>query len=210
MQVASRIIIVWGILDQFPAVAVQSLAYSTMLVAWSVTEMIRYSYFVLNLAYGRVPPALVWLRYNTFFALYPLGISSEWWLVRCAIEPARRTYGIGAEYLLRAALLIYVPGPSAWLVQWVVVNGSLTSSHRELCLVYTHDGPAKENHARKAFSKGSITNGSILLITGLYGSILPARSSQQCFSHETIRAAVFSPVEPGVHYLIAARQGTLG
>jgi very-long-chain (3R)-3-hydroxyacyl-CoA dehydratase len=107
MQVASRLLLVWGVVDVFPELAV-SPVYSSMLVAWSVTEVIRYSYFTLSLS-GLLPGFLNWLRYNTFFVLYPLGISSECWLIYKAMVPAGR---IGQEWVwaLWAILGIYVPG----------------------------------------------------------------------------------------------------
>ncbi|KAI9749412.1 MAG: hypothetical protein M4579_006878 [Chaenotheca gracillima] len=75
IQVASRFLLVWGIVDQFPQETSRSLAYSTMLLAWSFTEVVRYGYFV-GVLRGGVPNFLPWLRYNTFYVLYPLGISS--------------------------------------------------------------------------------------------------------------------------------------
>jgi len=107
MQVASRFLLVWGVVDNFPSLA-KSTAYSTMLIAWSVTEVIRYSFFVLTLS-GYSPGFIGWLRYNTFFVLYPLGISSECVLVYKAIEPARKR---GQEYAwaLQLVLLVYIPG----------------------------------------------------------------------------------------------------
>ena len=110
MQVASRFLLVWGIVYFFPVVAQSSLAYSTMLIAWSTTEVIRYSYFAVNLAYGSLPKFLVWLRYNTFFVLYPLGISSECWLVWLSTQPARVKYGDVAGWGLSGVLAVYVPG----------------------------------------------------------------------------------------------------
>jgi very-long-chain (3R)-3-hydroxyacyl-CoA dehydratase len=86
MQVFSRYAIVWGITDLFPQLGA-SPAYSSMLVAWSTTEVIRYSYFALTLS-GWQPKALHWLRYHAFFVLYPLGISSEAWLIWRAVGPA--------------------------------------------------------------------------------------------------------------------------
>ena len=59
LQVASRVVLIWGIVENFPVE--RELAYSTMLFAWSVTEVVRYSYFVLSLT-GQVPPFLIWLR----------------------------------------------------------------------------------------------------------------------------------------------------
>ncbi|KAI9894320.1 MAG: hypothetical protein M1814_003076 [Vezdaea aestivalis] len=108
MQVASRLLLVWGIVDQFPHSTSRNPAYASMLVAWSLTEVVRYTYFALNLR-GWVPPIISWLRYNMFFVLYPLGMGSEVWLVTKALGPAgkRRTE---LEWALRAILLIYVPG----------------------------------------------------------------------------------------------------
>jgi very-long-chain (3R)-3-hydroxyacyl-CoA dehydratase len=107
MQVASRILLVWGIVAPFPFLA-KSPAYSSMLMAWSVTEVIRYSFFTLSLG-GLLPGFLSWLRYNTFYVLYPLGISSECWLIYKAVEPAKK---LRQEYvwLLQLVLFIYVPG----------------------------------------------------------------------------------------------------
>jgi very-long-chain (3R)-3-hydroxyacyl-CoA dehydratase len=107
MQVASRLLLVWPVVNVFPSLAT-SPAYSSMLVAWSVTEVIRYSYFVLSLS-GYQPAFITWLRYNTFYVLYPLGISSECWIVYSAIEPARRLRPEFA-WALQAILLIYIPG----------------------------------------------------------------------------------------------------
>lgn len=109
MQVASRLLIVWGIAYPFPQSTAHSPAFAGMLIAWSVTEVIRYSYFVFLLGSGRIPSFLSWLRYNTFYVLYPLGISCECWLVYSAIEPAGNLNPLIA-YGLWAVLAIYVPG----------------------------------------------------------------------------------------------------
>jgi very-long-chain (3R)-3-hydroxyacyl-CoA dehydratase len=107
LQVASRILLVWPVTNTFPHLA-KSAAYSSMLIAWSVTEVIRYSYFTLSLS-GFTPKFMTWLRYNAFYVLYPLGISSECWLIYKAIEPAK---SVRQEYawLLQATLGVYVPG----------------------------------------------------------------------------------------------------
>jgi very-long-chain (3R)-3-hydroxyacyl-CoA dehydratase len=107
MQVASRYLLMWGVVNNFPGLA-KSAAYSSMLVAWSVTEVIRYSYFVLSLS-GYQPAFVTWLRYNAFYVLYPLGISSECWLIYNAIAPAK---ALRQEYawFLQLMLLIYIPG----------------------------------------------------------------------------------------------------
>lgn len=107
MQVSSRFLLVWCIVDVFPYLA-QSPFYSSMLFAWSVTEIIRYSFFALTLS-GFQPRALTWLRYNTFFVLYPIGIFSECTLIWLATEPAAEL-GDLYKWALYAILGIYVPG----------------------------------------------------------------------------------------------------
>jgi very-long-chain (3R)-3-hydroxyacyl-CoA dehydratase len=63
MQVASRFLLVWGIAYNFPQTTQYSPAYSFMLVAWSVTEVVRYSYFVFVISGVGVPRLWTWLRY---------------------------------------------------------------------------------------------------------------------------------------------------
>ena len=123
IQVASRLLLVWGILGAFPEVVVTTnvfgraaageyggpVAFAGILVAWGVTECIRYGYFVWKEGIDRVPPWLTWLRYNTFFVLYPLGISSECWLIYLALKPAQKS-APAYNMFLKAVLLTYVPG----------------------------------------------------------------------------------------------------
>lgn len=106
MQVSSRILLVWGVVNNFPEHTSSSPFYSSMLLAWSVTEIIRYSYFVMNLRGGAVPGLLTWLRYNTFYVLYPVGIVSEMRLIFGASEGA----GKGLQWGFLGVLLAYVPG----------------------------------------------------------------------------------------------------
>lgn len=111
MQVSSRFLLVHLIASPyaFPSTSRPSPAYSTMLLAWSVTEVIRYSYFVFNLSGVGVPRLWTWLRYNTFLVLYPLGVASECWLVWKASEPAGKIDEM-YKFALWAILGIYVPG----------------------------------------------------------------------------------------------------
>ncbi|KIW64518.1 hypothetical protein PV04_09446 [Phialophora macrospora] len=124
MQVASRILVVWVVLDMFPQIvsATNSLgrsvrgstfgpvAFAGILTAWGTTEVIRYGFFVWKAAISeRVPAALTWLRYNTFFVLYPIGISSECILMFLALGPAKQQ-GKLVDLLLKLVLVIYVPG----------------------------------------------------------------------------------------------------
>jgi very-long-chain (3R)-3-hydroxyacyl-CoA dehydratase len=125
MQVASRILLVWGVLDRYPDLVSTTnkwgrvsvgmtgtdYAFTGMILAWSVTEVIRYGYFVYTLGISpRVPGWLIWLRYNTFFVLYPVGISSECALIWLAMTPAHENKEGTMEMFYRLVLAIYVPG----------------------------------------------------------------------------------------------------
>lgn len=107
MQVFSRLLLVWPVVNTWPFLALSPF-YSSMLVAWSVTEVVRYSYFALSLT-GALPSFLTWLRYSMFYILYPMGITSECMLVYAATGPAAERSSF-ASWALYAILAIYVPG----------------------------------------------------------------------------------------------------
>lgn len=113
LQVASRLLLVWAVVDRFPPVTTSTPFYSSMLLAWSTTEVVRYSYFVLNLR-GSVPSFVTWLRYNMFYVLYPIGITSEAVLVWKASEEAGEPW----KWVGWGILGLYVPGrsfpPRSW------------------------------------------------------------------------------------------------
>ena len=122
LQVASRITVVWSVVDLFaPGLGLgarsgaenNQIAYTGMLGAWTVTEIVRYSYFVAFLGNGgnvnKVPSFLTWARYNLFFVLYPVGIACEVWMVYHSL-PMAETLHTYYAWFLRGALLVYVPG----------------------------------------------------------------------------------------------------
>ncbi|CAO1412715.1 unnamed protein product [Diamesa serratosioi] len=75
LQVFSRVMVVCGVVMATPTGKV-SPGLPLALLAWSVTEIIRYGYYAFNLV-GSVPYVLVWLRYTTFIILYPIGVTGE-------------------------------------------------------------------------------------------------------------------------------------
>ena len=124
MQVASRLLVVWGVLNRYPQIVVEynvmnrpkagenggPYPFAGILLAWGVTEVIRYGYFVYREGISsQIPSWLTWLRYNTFFVLYPIGITSECWLIWLAMKPAHKE-GKGMDLLFKAVLFVYVPG----------------------------------------------------------------------------------------------------
>ncbi|KAJ5353766.1 hypothetical protein N7541_006330 [Penicillium brevicompactum] len=116
MQVASRLLLVWGIMAQFGGQIVGArstqlgdYAYLGCVAAWGITEVIRYGFFAITLSGNSVPSWWTWLRYNTFYILYPIGITSECTLIVQALGPAGDLNPL-FQYALVAILVIYVPG----------------------------------------------------------------------------------------------------
>ncbi|KAJ5776089.1 uncharacterized protein N7511_001100 [Penicillium nucicola] len=116
MQVASRLLLVWGIMAQFGGDIVGAkttqlgdYAYLGCVAAWGITEIIRYGFFAITLSGNSVPSWWTWLRYNTFYVLYPIGISSECTLIIKALGPAGSINPL-FRFGLIAILAIYIPG----------------------------------------------------------------------------------------------------
>ena len=80
-----------------------------MVFSWSFTEVLRYVYYALNLL-GSEPYALLWVRYTTFYALYPTGASSEAFLIFSTLPSALPTDTWGLhEYFRLAMFCIWWP-----------------------------------------------------------------------------------------------------
>ncbi|CAI9769085.1 unnamed protein product [Fraxinus pennsylvanica] len=120
-QISSRLYVAWGILWSFPEIRTHFLV-SSLVISWSITEIIRYSFFGLKEAFGSAPSWLLWLRYSTFLILYPTGISSEVGLIYIALPfmkeslkysismPNKWNFSFDYYYLALGVLGVYVPG----------------------------------------------------------------------------------------------------
>ncbi|CAA2940827.1 very-long-chain (3R)-3-hydroxyacyl-CoA dehydratase PASTICCINO 2A-like [Olea europaea var. sylvestris] len=120
-QISSRLYVAWGILWSFPEIRTHFLV-SSLVISWSITEIIRYSFFGLKEAFGSAPSWLLWLRYSTFLIMYPTGISSEVGLIYNALPymkeslkysismPNKWNFSFDYYYLALGVLGIYVPG----------------------------------------------------------------------------------------------------
>lgn len=78
-----------------------------MVIAWCVTEVVRYSFYGLNLLIGTAPYVSTWMRYSLFFILYPVGAGSEFMLVQLAKPFEKRSW---AFWGMTAVSAIYGPG----------------------------------------------------------------------------------------------------
>lgn len=108
IQVMSRIFIVWGQLYWVPACQ-QHWSLILMVISWSITEVIRYSFYGAALL-GTVPYPLFYIRYSTFIVFYPTGITGE---VLQALVGMFNYWDVANPLWFRLSLLIlilYVPG----------------------------------------------------------------------------------------------------
>lgn len=112
IQVSSRLLVVWGVFQVLPnSPANYHWLYITLLLSWSITEIIRYSYYGQNLVSGgETSKILTYLRYTTFYVLYPTGAGSEWGMIYLSLNEASKSVGDWYALFLKAILLIYIPG----------------------------------------------------------------------------------------------------
>ena len=118
-QVFSRVMVVCGVIMATPT-AKESPGLPLALLAWSITEIIRYGYYGLNLL-NSVPHILIYLRYTTFIALYPIGVTGEllcfYWAQSYVKEtklwsvemPNEANFTFSYFYFLWLIMLLYIP-----------------------------------------------------------------------------------------------------
>ncbi|KAL0575603.1 hypothetical protein V5O48_006388 [Marasmius crinis-equi] len=113
MQVSSRLFLVWGVVEQYPSVRVNPL-FTSMVFAWSLTEVIRYTFYAFSLTAPTYPPPkfLTYLRYTTFYVLYPLGASSEAFINYASLPSSSPASGKWSlyDYFRGAMFVIWWPG----------------------------------------------------------------------------------------------------
>lgn len=73
-----------------------------ILVAWSVTEIVRYSFYFSQLS-DLSTKILTYLRYSLFLALYPIGVMGETLIILSAMQIAQ----LPTAVLLGFVLIIY-------------------------------------------------------------------------------------------------------
>jgi len=97
IQIISRVFLVWGVANYIPHAQLTP-GILLAVIAWSITEIIRYGYYALNL-FNSSPNWLTWCRYSFFIVLYPLGVAGELITIMKAMltiysEPQRSQYSI--------------------------------------------------------------------------------------------------------------------
>ena len=86
-QVASRLLVLVLIDLYINDAALYPVVHIGLIVvsfAWGITELIRYSLYFLSLM-DIQPGWLLWARYSFFIALYPCGVTGEWFIIAAPI-----------------------------------------------------------------------------------------------------------------------------
>jgi len=119
-QIVSRLAVLWLPVHHIKG-SQTSPGISIMLTAWSVTEVIRYSYYAVGLCQFNIS-ILTWLRYTLFIVLYPMGVTGELWCYYDSLPSLRSsnymrldlpnkfnfTFNLYAVTLM--VMLYYIPG----------------------------------------------------------------------------------------------------
>lgn len=123
-QVASRLFILWVVADSLVMKDItnqQTIGFPMLLFAWTITEIIRYSYYA-NALIDSVLGPLQWCRYTFFIVLYPLGVAGELICLYRALPVAMKTgrfsirlpnvynFSVDFVWLSYFIFVLYIPG----------------------------------------------------------------------------------------------------
>lgn len=123
-QVASRLFILWIVTDSLimkDAANKHTVGFPMLLFAWTVTEIVRYSYYANALVDAIMAP-LQWCRYTLFIVLYPMGVTGElisyYRAIPVAIKmnrfsirlPNAYNFSVDFVWLSYFIFMLYVPG----------------------------------------------------------------------------------------------------
>ncbi|XP_072507736.1 very-long-chain (3R)-3-hydroxyacyl-CoA dehydratase 1 isoform X1 [Notamacropus eugenii] len=123
VQVSSRIFMVWLITHSIKPIQNED-SVVLFLVAWTVTEITRYSFYTFNLL-NHLPYFIKWARYNFFIILYPVGVVGELLTIYAALPYVKKTgmfslrlpnkYNVSFDYysFLLITMASYIPFISA-------------------------------------------------------------------------------------------------
>jgi len=91
LQCAVRLIVIFGAMST-PFCTANNITGNLVIFAWSISEIIRYSFYALNAFLpGGSPYPVVWMRYTAFIVLYPTGLVCEMYLLASTLKGAMKT-----------------------------------------------------------------------------------------------------------------------
>ncbi|RKP06798.1 tyrosine phosphatase-like protein [Thamnocephalis sphaerospora] len=83
-------------------------SFAIMVFAWTISETLRYGYYLLNATPAGPPISVIWCRYSFFIVLYPIGAFGEAMQIYTGLDALRAHYGTLA-YLTAIGLLLVYP-----------------------------------------------------------------------------------------------------
>nr|XP_031300493.1 very-long-chain (3R)-3-hydroxyacyl-CoA dehydratase 1 isoform X2 [Camelus dromedarius] len=119
VQVSSRIFMVWLVTHSIKPIQNEE-SVVLFLVAWTVTEITRYSFYTFSLL-NHLPYFIKWARYNFFIILYPVGVVGELLTIHAALPYVKKTgmfsirlpnkYNVSFDYyyFLLITMASYIP-----------------------------------------------------------------------------------------------------
>ncbi|XP_044618084.1 very-long-chain (3R)-3-hydroxyacyl-CoA dehydratase 1 [Equus asinus] len=119
VQVSSRIFMVWLITHSIKPIQNEE-SVVLFLVAWTVTEITRYSFYTFSLL-DHLPYFIKWARYTFFIILYPVGVAGELLTIYAALPYVKKTgmfsirlpnkYNVSFDYyyFLLITMASYIP-----------------------------------------------------------------------------------------------------
>ncbi|XP_007934527.1 very-long-chain (3R)-3-hydroxyacyl-CoA dehydratase 1 [Orycteropus afer afer] len=119
VQVSSRIFMVWLVTHSIKPIQNEE-SVVLFLVAWTVTEITRYSFYTFNLL-NHLPYFIKWARYNFFIILYPVGVAGELLTIYAALPYVKKSgmfslrlpnkYNVSFDYyyFLLITMASYIP-----------------------------------------------------------------------------------------------------
>lgn len=111
LQVGSRLFVLWGITN-LSEEAQNHWSLVTLVGSWALAEIPRYLFYAVNLYTAKVPGILFYLRYNSFWLLYPTGQTSEMAQIWTALPKLAPVVPLAYSLWCRLALFLYLPlGP---------------------------------------------------------------------------------------------------
>jgi len=86
-------------------------------MAWSVTEIIRYGLYFLTL-FDSQPQWLVWMRYSFFIVLYPLGVTGEGLIIIFTLLPRGLSLNINTAMVAVIFVAYAIFFPRLYMYMW--------------------------------------------------------------------------------------------
>ncbi len=120
LQISSRVFVLFwlNVIPEAQQIKLFGISGITIVsVAWSITEIVRYSYYAISLLNKEIK-LLTFLRYTLFIVLYPLGITGEAMIMLSVLKWNSYDFSI-VNFVVAVVMLSYLPFfPKLYSYMW--------------------------------------------------------------------------------------------